>query len=105
MPQALATALVPWISNALIAIGLPSLAFGATVGAIALGASYLLLAGTAYLVSSALTPQQQRPDTPKPEDGKYNLKQSVPPLVYVLGKVKRRATMRSSRSVLGSPTM
>lgn len=89
MPTALATALVPWISNALIAIGLPSLAFGATVGAIALGASYLLLAGAAYLVSSTLNPQQQRPDAPKPEDGKYNLKQSVPPLVYVLGQVKK----------------
>lgn len=87
MPQALATVLVPWISNALIAIGLPSLAFGAAVGAIALGASYLLLAGAAYLVSAAFAPP--KPQAPKPEDGKYNLKQSVPPLVYVLGKVKK----------------
>lgn len=87
MPQALATVLVPWISNALIAIGLPSLAFGATVGAIALGASYLLLAGAAYLVAQAFS--AGKPEMPKPEDGKYNLKQTVPPLVYVLGRVKK----------------
>lgn len=92
MPTAIATALVPFISNALLAIGLPSLAFGATVGAIALGASYLLLAGAAYLVSGMFSSGQQAqgsPEAPKPEDGKYNLKQSVPPLVYVLGKVKK----------------
>ncbi|KKB80776.1 hypothetical protein VW35_00770 [Devosia soli] len=87
MPQALATVLVPWISNTLIAIGLPSLAFGAAVGTIALGASYLLLAGAAFLVSQAFAPQ--KPEAPKPEDGKFNLKQSVPPLVYVLGRVKK----------------
>lgn len=86
MPQLLATALVPWISNALIAIGLPGLAFGATVGAIALGASYLLLAGGAYLLSQAFAPKT---DVPKPEDGKYNLKQSVPPLSFILGRVKK----------------
>lgn len=83
----LATALVPWISNALLAIGLPSLAFGATVGMIATGAAYLLLAGAAYLVSAAFAPQ--KPEAPKPEDGKFNLKQSVPPLVYVLGRNKK----------------
>jgi hypothetical protein len=87
MPQALATVLVPWISNALLAVGLPTLAFGASVGAIALGASYLLLAGAAYLVSQAFAPP--KPGAPKPEDGKYNLKQTVPPLVYVLGKTKK----------------
>lgn len=87
MPQALATALVPLLSNAFLAIGLPSLAFGATVGAIALGASYLLLAGAAYLIQMAFAPA--KPEAPKPEDGKYNLKQSVPPLVYVMGRVKK----------------
>lgn len=87
MPQALATVLVPWISNALIAIGLPSLAFGASVGAIALGASYLLLAGAAFLAYQAFSPEAPRP--PRPEDGKYNLKQPVPPLTYVLGRVKK----------------
>ncbi|WP_244488339.1 hypothetical protein [Devosia sp. Root436] len=63
----------------------------ATIAAIAvpvaLGASYLLLAGAAYLVSAAFQPA--KPEAPKPEDGKFNLKQSVPPLVYVLGKVKK----------------
>ncbi|MET3925928.1 hypothetical protein [Devosia sp. 2618] len=86
MPQLLATALVPWISNALIGLGLSGLAFGATVGAIALGASYLLLAGGAYLLSAAFAPSTS---APKPEDGKYNLKQSVPSLAYVLGRNKK----------------
>lgn len=89
MPQALATALVPLLSNFFVAVGLPGLAFGAAVGAVALGASYLLIGGALLLANSLLSGQQQRPDAPKPEDGKYNLKTSVPPLVYVLGKVKK----------------
>lgn len=89
MPQALATALVPLLSNFFVAVGLPGLAFGAAVGAVALGASYLLIGGALLLANSLFSGQQQRPDAPKPEDGKYNLKTSVPPLVYVLGKVKK----------------
>lgn len=89
MPQALATALVPLLSNFFVAVGLPGLAFGAAVGAVALGASYLLIGGALLLANNLLSGQMQRPDAPKPEDGKYNLKTSVPPLVYVLGKVKK----------------
>lgn len=89
MPQALATALVPLLSNFFVAVGLPGLAFGAAVGAVALGASYLLIGGALLLANSLFSGQQQRPDAPKPEDGKYNLKTSVPPLVCVLGKVKK----------------
>lgn len=40
-----------------------------------------------YFGSQALMPQA--PKTPKPEDGKFNLKQTVPPLTYVLGRVKK----------------
>src|SRR5690606_20883059 len=87
MPQALAGYIVPILSHFFIGIGLPGLAFGATIGAIAPGASYLALAAGAYLISQAFQPP--KPETPKPEDGKYNLKQTVPPLVYVLGKVKK----------------
>lgn len=89
MPQALATALVPLLSNFFVSVGLSGLAFGAAVGAVALGASYLLIGGALLLANSLLSGQQQRPDAPKPEDGKYNLKVSVPPLVYVLGRVKK----------------
>jgi hypothetical protein len=89
MPQALATALVPLLSNFFLSIGVPGLAFGAGLGAVALGASYLLIGGALLLANSLLSGQMQKPDAPKPEDGKYNLKQSVPPLVYVLGKVKK----------------
>jgi hypothetical protein len=39
-----------------------------------------------YFGSQALMPKV---DVPKPEDGKFNLKQTVPPLTYVLGRVKK----------------
>lgn len=87
MPQMLATALVPILSNFFIGIGLPGLAFGATIGMIATGASYLLIGGALLLAQQAFAPKI--PEAPKPEDGKFNLKQSVPPLVYVLGRVKK----------------
>lgn len=51
--------------------------YAALVGGLAIGASAL---------SAAFMP---KPSVPKPEDGKYNLKQSVPPLTYVLGRVKK----------------
>lgn len=48
------------------------------------------------LVSSLLFPPQKKQQTPqqpenvpKPADGKYNLKQNVPPLSFVLGTVKK----------------
>jgi hypothetical protein len=50
------------------------------------------------LLSSVLFPrsrpqpqQPQQPDIPKPADGKYNLKQNVPSLTDVLGRVKKGA--------------
>jgi len=49
--------------------------------------TWAALAAGAYFGSQALMPQ--RPKVPKPEDGKFNLKQSVPPLAYVLGRVKK----------------
>lgn len=83
MPELIASYLIPLLVQA-GAVG----AFGFSgTAAIALGLSYLLLAGAAYLVASAF--QQAKPEAPKPEDGKYSLKQSVPPLVYVLGRVKK----------------
>ncbi|MBY3263880.1 hypothetical protein HFO15_19840 [Rhizobium laguerreae] len=57
--------------------------------ALYLGTAALLyggLAAGATLLSRALTP---RPSVPKPEDGTYNLKQSVPSLPIVLGRVKK----------------
>ena len=49
--------------------------------------TWAALAAGAYFGSQALMPQAQK--TPKPEDGKFNLKQTVPPLTYVLGRVKK----------------
>jgi len=90
MPQMLATALTPLLSNLFLGVGLPALAFGAPLAGIALGTSYIALAAGAFVlqgaIQSAITP---RTEAPKPEDGKYNLKQSVPPLTYVLGRVKK----------------
>lgn len=87
MPQTIAAFLLPSLIQGLGAIGIPLATIAALSPALALGASYLLLGGVALLASSIFTPT--RPDAPKPEDGKYNLKQSVPPLAYVLGRNKK----------------
>ncbi|MBB2818987.1 UNVERIFIED_ORG: hypothetical protein GGD59_002232 [Rhizobium esperanzae] len=61
----------------------------AAANALYLGTAALLyggLAAGATLLSRALAP---KPSVPKPEDGTYNLKQTVPPLSIVLGYVKK----------------
>lgn len=61
----------------------------AAANALYLGTSALLYGGLiagATLLSKALTP---KPSVPKPEDGTYNLKQSVPSLPIILGRVKK----------------
>lgn len=61
----------------------------AAANALYLGTAALLYGGLAVgatLLSKALAP---KPSVPKPEDGTYNLKQSVPPLSIVLGYVKK----------------
>lgn len=65
----------------------------ASLGTTALAANVLYLGTWAalgaglYFGSQALMPAT--PKAPKPEDGKFNLKQTVPPLTYVLGRVKK----------------
>lgn len=57
--------------------------------ALYLGTAALLYGGLAFgaaALSKALAPKQA---VPKPEDGTYNLKQSVPSLPIVLGRVKK----------------
>jgi hypothetical protein len=54
------------------------------LGTLALG--YSALVGGSLLLSKALSP---KPSVPKPEDGTYNLKQSVPSLPIILGRVKK----------------
>lgn len=49
--------------------------------------TWAALGAGVYFGSQALMPQSPKP--PKPEDGKFNLKQTVPPLTYVLGRVKK----------------
>lgn len=87
MPQAIVTTILPWVINAMGALGIGSAAIVASAVAISTGLAYLAIAGAAYLVSEAFKPPV--PEAPKPEDGKYNLRQTVPPLVYVLGRVKK----------------
>ncbi|MBY5553716.1 hypothetical protein J0664_06105 [Rhizobium leguminosarum] len=61
----------------------------AAANALYLGTAALLYGGLAAglgFVSKALTP---KPSVPKPEDGTYNLKQSVPSLPIILGRVKK----------------
>lgn len=56
-------------------------------------AANLLYLGTYALVIGGLVAgtllSVQKPSVPKPEDGSYNLKQPVPSLSYVLGRVKK----------------
>lgn len=87
MPQALIGLITPYIASGLFALTGSTAFVVAATGAIASAVVYGALAAAAYLVSAALAPA--KPEAPKPEDGKYNLKQSVPPLVYVLGRVKK----------------
>jgi hypothetical protein len=61
----------------------------AAANALYLGTYALLYGGLVFgaaALSKALTP---KPSVPKPEDGTYNLKQSVPSLPIVLGRVKK----------------
>lgn len=87
MPETIAAVILPSLIQALGAIGVPLATIAAIAPTLALAGGYLLLGGAALLAQQAFA--GQRPETPKPEDGKYNLKQSVPPLTYVLGKVKK----------------
>ena len=89
MPQAIAGYILPALIQGLGAIGVPLATIAAIAPTLALAGGYLLLGGAALLAQQAFNSGQQRPETPKPEDGKYNLKQSVPPLTYVLGKAKK----------------
>lgn len=86
MPQAIAGALIPLLVS-LGSVG----AFGFTGTAfLALGLGYVATAGIIYAGSALLGGALgNTPDVPKPEDGKFNLKQNVPPLAYVLGQVKK----------------
>lgn len=85
MPGAL-IAPVAWVLGS---IGASTAFIVGASGIIASAIFYGGLAAIAYLGNALLTPQQKRPEVPKPEDGKYNLKQSVPPLTYALGRVKK----------------
>lgn len=57
--------------------------------ALYLGSLALGYAGLAYGASLVQSLFVQKPSVPKPEDGSYSLKQNVPPLTYVLGRVKK----------------
>lgn len=57
--------------------------------ALYLGTMALAYAGIAYGAAALQAMFVQKPAVPKPEDGSYNLKQNVPPLSYVLGRVKK----------------
>lgn len=54
-----------------------------------LGTMAALYAGAAYGVGMLQSLLVKKPSTPKPEDGSYNLKQNVPPLAFVYGRVKK----------------
>lgn len=57
--------------------------------ALYLGTSALLYGGLAFGAVALQSFLVEKPKVPKPDDGSYNLKQSVPSLAYVLGRVKK----------------
>lgn len=72
---------------ALIISSLATTVLGANL--LYLGTYALAAAGLAFGYSALQSYMNPKPKVPKPEDGSYNLKQSVPALAYVLGKVKK----------------
>ncbi|TCU25279.1 hypothetical protein [Rhizobium laguerreae] len=72
---------------ALIISSLATTAFAAN--ALYLGTYALAYAGLAFGAQALSNLLVKKPDVPKGEDGKYNLKQSVPSLSFVLGRVKK----------------
>lgn len=72
---------------ALIVSSIATTAFGAT--ALYLGTYALALGGLAFGAQALQSLFVTKPSIPKPEDGSYNLKQNVPSLAYVLGRVKK----------------
>lgn len=69
------------VASAFPSVGLATAAYALTVGALYGGLAFGSLA-----LQKALAP---KPEVPRPEDGSFNLKQNVPHLAYVLGKVKK----------------
>ncbi|MBY5689336.1 hypothetical protein HFO41_10925 [Rhizobium leguminosarum] len=72
---------------ALIISSLATTTFAAN--ALYLGTYALAYAGLAFGAQALSSLFVKKPDVPKGEDGNYNLKQSVPSLAYVLGRVKK----------------
>ncbi|MCB1463268.1 MAG: hypothetical protein KDJ90_12780 [Nitratireductor sp.] len=92
MPQLIASAVIPIIfavtSNYAVVMGI-SLAIGYAATAYAL-----------YALNDLLF-SPEMPKVPRPEDGKYNLKQNVPSLSYVLGRVQKGGDYAFLEELLG----
>jgi hypothetical protein len=71
-----------WLANAAVAIGLPASFAIAIPGFLAAYGPALLIAGVGALL-------YRPPEIPKPEDGRYNLKQPVPFAPIVLGRTRK----------------
>ncbi|MEQ1956021.1 hypothetical protein [Mesorhizobium sp. CN2-181] len=82
MPQFIAALVLPLVQGTVGFLGT------ATVTATANAIGYLATAAGLFAAQAALTP---KPEVPKPEDGKFNLRQPVPPPTYVFGRVKKAA--------------
>lgn len=72
---------------ALIVSSLATTTFAANV--LYLGTYALTYAGLAFGAQALSSAFVDKPKVPKPDDGSYNLKQSVPSLAYVLGTTKK----------------
>ena len=66
-----------------------------------LGTYALAYAGLAFGAQALQGLFVQKPSVPKPEDGSYNLKQSVPSLSFVLGRVKKASDYAALEEAAG----
>jgi hypothetical protein len=83
MPQFIAALVLPFVVNSPVFFLGP-----AAISATATGLGYLATAAGLYGLNSALA---QEPEVPKPEDGKFSLRQPVPSPAFVLGRAKKAA--------------
>lgn len=89
MPTVILTTLVTVFGPAILTgtIGTIVVAGAGLAVSLAIGAAASAVAG--LFAPSQQSTRPSAPAVPKPEDGKFNLKQSVPALSYVLGTVKK----------------
>lgn len=92
MPAAIGAVILPIFTSVGVTAAIGATAAGLIATTIGYGITSALLYGASALLAprkgGSAAPQLQSA-IPKPEDGKYSLKQSLPPTTFVLGRVRK----------------